>query len=279
MFFFCSGFGLYQSYLRKQVGYSDFIKRRFFKVYIPYIVVVAISALFPFTYAGDHLKAFFSHLLLYKMFIPEYESSFGGQMWYISTLFQFYFVFIPLVKAKGKIKNSSTFLAICGLTSVLWWVISSLTGIADERVWGSFFLQYLWEFALGMFAAEYLWNGGTLKIKAVTLLIASVVGLGAAGMAKITGGILTTFNDPFAFIGYGALALLIYIAGPSLIKKWVRFISNISYELYLVHIFINTLLHQIVQNQVVVIIASFVLSVVVASLMKKVTQRVIKKTV
>lgn len=44
VFILCSGFGLYLSSLYKPLGYGKFLKRRFSKVYIPYVLVVLISA-------------------------------------------------------------------------------------------------------------------------------------------------------------------------------------------------------------------------------------------
>ena len=38
----------------------------------------------------DVLMPLFGNLLLFKMFVPELESSMGGQMWFISTIIQFY---------------------------------------------------------------------------------------------------------------------------------------------------------------------------------------------
>ena len=90
IFVICSGFGLYFSHLKHPYSFLDFLRRRFIKIFIPYIIVVAITALSPFLYDGNRLDAFLSHLLLFKMFIPQYEESFGVQFWYISTLFQFY---------------------------------------------------------------------------------------------------------------------------------------------------------------------------------------------
>ena len=37
------------------------------------------------------------------MFIPKYEESFGIQFWFISTIIQFYLLFIPMCKLKEKI--------------------------------------------------------------------------------------------------------------------------------------------------------------------------------
>ncbi|MCD8291265.1 MAG: acyltransferase [Prevotella sp.] len=97
VFILCSGFGLFYSYLRKPLGYGSFLKRRFTKIYIPYILVILISALIPF-YAPspDKWGALLSHVFLFKMFVPKWESSFGGQMWFVSTIIQFYLAW-PLV--------------------------------------------------------------------------------------------------------------------------------------------------------------------------------------
>ena len=48
VFILCSGFGLYLSYLNKPLTYSQFLKRRFLKVYLPYIIIILVSALIPF---------------------------------------------------------------------------------------------------------------------------------------------------------------------------------------------------------------------------------------
>lgn len=236
VFLFCSGFGLYISYMKKPVGYLEFLRRRIFKIYFPYIFIVIISAMLPFMYDGNRLKALFSHIFLYKMFVAEYESSFGCQLWYISTLFQFYFVFIPVCYIKRRMKTKN-FLLCALLLSIVWWVFIALTG-NKERIWESFFLQYFWEFALGMAVAENLEQGNFYSIKKVILGAIAVGGIGIATVMKIRGGIWTIFNDIPAVFGYGALALLIYSFDFKKLIEIIKFISNVSYELYLVHILV-----------------------------------------
>lgn len=97
VFILCSGFGLYLSSLYKPLGYGDFLKRRFSKVYVPYVVVVAISALYFGLICGhDVLMPFLGSVFLFKMFVPSLECAFGGQMWFVSTIIQFY-LFWPLI--------------------------------------------------------------------------------------------------------------------------------------------------------------------------------------
>ena len=236
VFFFCSGFGLYLSYLRKPIGFVDFMKKRMLKIYVPYIIVIFISAFVPFMFNGNRIQAFLSHLFLYKMFIPEYESSFGNQFWFISTLIQLYIVFIPLCNIKRKLEKK--FFVITFSSSVAWWIFTGTTGLCNERIWGSFFLQYLWEFALGMIIAQRLEEGEDIECSSKSLFLIAVVGITIAAIASLKGGVLNTFNDLFAMSGYLSLSLFIYLFQYNWIKKIFLFISSISYELYLVHVLV-----------------------------------------
>lgn len=274
IFFFCSGFGLFLSYMKHPLLYTEFIKKRFFKIYIPYIIVVAISACLPFMFDGDRIKALLSHVFLYKMFSTTYEDSFGV-FWYLSTLFQFYFIFIPLVKLKSACKNGKLFLFVSLAISVFWWIFTAYTGLADERIWGSFFLQYLWEFSLGMIVADYLNHEIEIKTNRRMLFLIFVLGIGMAGLAKLVGGIMTTFNDPFAVFGYGAFALLLYSFHSKLIDSMVYAISKISFELYLVHILIFCTIKYVVGNWWIAAAISLPVSVIVAY----VYNRMLKKTI
>ena len=67
------------------------------RVYIPYLIVVIISALYFWLVCGqDVLNPLFGSVFLYKMFVPSLECAFGGQMWFVSTIIQFY-LFWPLI--------------------------------------------------------------------------------------------------------------------------------------------------------------------------------------
>lgn len=244
VFLFCSGFGLYLSQMKKPIDYGTFLKKRFGKIYVPYIIIVLVSATIPFLYEGNHIKALFSHVFLYKMFIPEYECSFGVQFWYISTLIQFYLLFIPFCRLKEKLGNRIFCLCCCTI-SVAWWVFTAASGLGTERIWNSFFLQYLWEFAIGMDIADRLENGAVIRLKRIQLLTGAVVGLGLASAAVLLGGVFKIFNDVPALIGYGAVALLLYSIGNNWLKNAILFFSEISYELYLVHILIFTIMFRL----------------------------------
>lgn len=239
VFLLCSGFGLYYSYMKRKINFIEFIKRRFKKIYIPYVIVILVSALFPFMYKySDKVLAVLSHVFLFKMFIPKYEQSFGGQLWYMSTIIQFYLAFIPLCKLKEKY-GTNKFLMGTFLTSVLWWILIAVLGLESERVWSSFFLQYLWEFSLGMCIANYLYNGSNIVIRTKYMIPTSVICLSITVAAVLAGGIFTVFNDVTSLIGYSGIALTIYmITWLKPVKKLIMKISTFSYEWYLIHILV-----------------------------------------
>lgn len=245
IFFFCSGMGLYMSYIGKREPYRVFLIKRFKKIYLPYIVVVCVSVLFPFVYQGNRFKALLSHIFLYKMFSPVYENSFGGQFWYLSTLFQFYFLFYFFCSVKQRVGNR-WYLAMTFAASMFWWIITVVTGVFDQRIWSSFFLQYLWEFALGMAAADVLRREKGFRLRRVYLLPVAAVGGGAAALTVLLGDIARSFNDVPMMLGYGAIALWLYSSHIRLVRQFFLWLSGISFAWYLLHILVFECVYHLV---------------------------------
>ena len=98
VFILCSGFGLYLSYLNKPSGYKEFLKKRFGRIYWPMAIVCLATACWMLFRGKEVLMPLLGNLLLFKMFVPELESSMGGQMWFISTIIQFYIAWPLIVK-------------------------------------------------------------------------------------------------------------------------------------------------------------------------------------
>ena len=70
VFILCSGFGLYLFSRYKPLTYGQFLKRRFSKVYVPYLIVVLISALyFGLICNQDVLMQLLGSVFLFKMFV------------------------------------------------------------------------------------------------------------------------------------------------------------------------------------------------------------------
>ncbi|MCD8291173.1 MAG: acyltransferase [Prevotella sp.] len=235
VFILCSGFGLYLSWLRKPLGYVAFLKRRFMRVYVPYILVILVSAVIPSYYQQpDKWGAMMSHLFLFKMFFPEWENSFGGQMWFVSTIIQFYIswpLLLRLFNKRGGVIYSL-------LISLAWATTVAALGKSDVRVWNSFFLQYLWEFVLGMYLAGVFKRHPEKLVLPEwwKLLTVGLIGMLLTGMAGFMGGAWKVFNDIPSLFAYMSVALLVYKS--RVLNRFFIFTNKFSYEWYLIHILV-----------------------------------------
>lgn len=244
LFILLSGFGLYYSHVHKSLGFKAFLKKRISKVYFPYIVIVLVSALIALFIPiyQNSWYALGGHIFLYKMFDESIIGSYGYPLWFISMIIQFYLVFYLLVWVKEKIGNK-WFLVICLLLSFLWTGLVIGLGKETLRIWNSFFLRYLWEFAIGMvIASEFKRNNYQLKISIKTsyILIIGLVNCALyAGLALKGGEIGKMTNDIPALIGYSSLAIWIYLVGVKVINSFFLYTGKISYSMYLLHTLIQ----------------------------------------
>ncbi len=260
VFFFCSGFGLYISYQKKQKTYLRFVIDKISKIYWPYILVIILCYLTPFVQiSGNKTTALMSHLFFFKMFSPVYEESFGP-FWFMSTIIQLYVVFVPLELIRSKI-GCRRFFFLSLLISTFWWIFTASTGLCEQRIWGSFFLQYIWEFSLGMCVAEYLSMKQQIKLNNRVLVICCILGIALeAGLASV-GGSFKSLNDIPALVGCGSLGLLFFQINP--IKRAGLFLGSFSYELYLVHMYIFVVCFHFFEGYTAVFL-SIILSMIVA---------------
>lgn len=252
LFFLLSGFGLAWSSAVESVG--AFYIRRMSKVWAPYVVVLTLSwvaaawlGIFP-----DGWDAWLAGVALYQMFFERYIESFGGHFWFVSAIFQFYLAFPLLTRIQKSMGNAGFLLLACSL-SIAWWLVVYLCGKNEWRVWNSFFLQFLWEFAIGMVLAKkmrqdagfyssiqnlvegkhrYSWIFLPVGLFFTAVMIVMILKLGETGRI---------FNDVPALFGYTALSIFVYQAG----KRWLpwlnRFflwINSFSYTLYLIHVLV-----------------------------------------
>lgn len=240
LFILLSGFGLYYSFKNKPLSYPAFLKRRFSKVYFPYIFVVLISALISLFIPiyDNSLYALGGHIFLYKMFDESIIGSYGYQLWFISMIFQFYLTFHIIIWIKSKLKPNLFFISAL-LISLCWALFIFLIDKGDQRVWNSFFLQYYWEFALGIVIAEMVHNNKRISSKLTNQFSLIVIGLISCviyAMLALKGGNWgKLFNDIFALTGYSLLAVFLYKLNIKFINKIFLFIGDISLSVFLLH--------------------------------------------
>lgn len=233
VFILVSGFGLYLSYLINPLSYQDFLKKRFMRVYLPYLFIVLLFAAYFGCLGRFDMLTLSSHVFLFKMFNHTWDTSYAYSLWFLSTIFQFY-LFWPIIL---KIAKSKQGLLISIAISICWATLVGLMGKQGDRAWASFFLQYLWEFVLGMKLAE-IYRKMPEKIIVPSywvLLVGTVGGMVLSGIMGKIGGVLKLYNDFPSLLGYLSLALLIYKIAIPVINKFFLFTNKISYEWYLLH--------------------------------------------
>ncbi len=262
VFILCSGFGLYLSHLRKPLGYIDFLKRRYNKVYIPYAIAVLLwSCWLLIKTDAFPIREVLSHLLLYKMFSVELDTSLCYPFWFISTIIQFY-LFWPLIVRLFKSRYG---LGKMLVVSLLWSTLIGVLGFNDDRPWGSFFLQYLWEFGLGMFIAERVYKttahegkvAGIVDISRYKWWILLVCGIGGMTLSAVmawSGGFLKLYNDIPSLVGYLSIALIIYKIGVILVNRFFEWVNGFSYELFLVHSLVFNIMTYFFTNHMLTVI-------------------------
>ena len=233
-FILISGFGLYLSHLRHPATYPEFIRKRFSRVYLPYLLVLPLFVVYYLFKDGtfDPLTLA-SHVFLFKMFDHGLDTSYAYSLWFISTIIQFYLCW-PLIVKLAKMKKGWLFAIIISLA---WATLVGLLDKQADRAWSSFFLQYLWEFVIGMKLGElYHKQPERLKVPGFAWLLAgAVLGMALTGLMGKVGGVLKLYNDIPSLIGYLSLALIIYRLSIPFINRFFVFADSLGYEWYLVH--------------------------------------------
>jgi peptidoglycan/LPS O-acetylase OafA/YrhL len=241
LFFVLSGYTLYRSFSAKPLGYFTFLRRRFSKIYIPYIAVVTISALVSVIvplYKEGSWYAWLGHVFLYKFADKTIIGSYGYQFWFVSTLFQLYLLFVPLYWLMKKSKPATLTLLLF-VVSMAWNAMIIALGVDYNRSWNSFFPVFLWEMALGMTLA-YRFTDATIEkpLPVVKLLLIGGIALVSYAFMALKGGQAgRVTNDIFALTGYTAVALLSYQWSGKALRNGVSWLGGISYSWFLWHMF------------------------------------------
>lgn len=242
LFFFASGYGLYCSQYKKKRKYLSFINHRLKKIYIPYVIVVLVSACFPSMYSTNGVIAdVLANILQYGTYVPKYFNTLGGHFWYIGTIIQFYLIFPILFYVLNKI-GKKKFLILSILITVVYCGGIAAFGLERNQVMIRWFPKYFVEFGSGMvFASYYVEGKDWLKIIAsqnkIVLLIIALLGTIITAISSST-ALGRLLNDIPAFVGLGLLFILVSELIGTKLKVLLNMVNEISYEIYLVHMLI-----------------------------------------
>jgi peptidoglycan/LPS O-acetylase OafA/YrhL len=252
LFFLLSGYGLGLS--KGKVEALSFYKRRASKIWLPYVLILTISMICAYAFGvfPDRWEAWAAGVGLYQMFMEPFVASYGGHFWFISAIMQLYIAY-PIIKYCVDKAGGHTTKVILGAVAIsaLWWMLVYFTGNGSYRIWNSFFLQFLWEFVLGLALASALkssaqinlgfallrpdfWNTTWLK----ALLVGGFFSAIMLFMALKMGAFGKIYNDIPALLGYTGICVMVYQIGLHylpFVKQFFMWISGFSFSLYLVH--------------------------------------------
>lgn len=281
LFFVLSGFFIILPYVKTvnssgaQISLGRYYLKKFIRIFPPYylnllamfgIVVPAVLGLSYFQ-SEDGIFMLVSHLTFLQYMHPASSSSLGmnGALWTLSITFQFFLIF-PLIKncfVNGREKVFLLgFIAISVLWKVFCWYDTHLLfpiamdtvrrfNVDDFTI--RFFLSnqlpaQLGHFAIGMFL-------GSIYVKKpqknIFLLLIALAGLISTIYSfKIANLAVTPWWHWWRLwlaVGSGCLIYLTAINGPGIFKtffanKYLGFLGNLSYEIYLWHLLILYLL-------------------------------------
>lgn len=245
MFFFISGYGLTNSYLTKGALYLDnFFKRRILGVFLPmfFVTVIYLLILFSIHYS-------FSKNILYDFFAKGITPL--PNTWFVFALLYFYIFFYTGFRIFRDKRYSVIFIALLSTIFIIltynleyersWWIqtYAFVSGIAFrnyDNEWTKFFRK-------------------PLAIIGSFMFVVFMISLHNPKMLVF----------PYFIIPIVVLSILSYLPFPFK-NKFLDFMGNISFEIYLIHgaviaLLNNTFLYQnLYFFSLVVIILSIVLA-------------------
>ena len=254
IFFILSGFGLaYSRILKSDESWSIFMRKKLFRLYPTYWILLAVSVIIP-RLRADLFFGYFDWWSFWRSFIILDKAI--PFSWFMFPLIQFYFCFFLLFKCLQRfsirqflftsfvIKVIYTFLV---LTLSFNNVLKPILG--DLSYPGYLAISRLFEFCLGMAMAKVYANNPTLLINYLTKPVTIAIGiifeiLGIMGAFQFSNpkifGVFFPFGLAFydAFLGFGIFVIVFNVCRSlinfsDLTTRFLTWISKISYELYL----------------------------------------------
>lgn len=269
LFLICSGYGLYCSYTN--VGLKNYFKKKIVKIWIPFMLV---EILFMPLWNTISIKKVALDLLLIKPI-----TSFGWYMNYIMICY-IIFYFVITIKEHKKISDTET-LKIFLVIFTIWFILeSTLLVNPDIPMLKS---QQMLSFIFGIYLAQNKNKIISMRIGLVNIIIGIIM----MGVTQID--VVKNLN----FLEYNILSLLtvfpIAVGVLSITHKYkvlfqskiLFFISNISYEIYLVHQYSINILIKIKKYEGIIIflLATLLLAYLLSLISNKFIKGLVRRSV
>ncbi|MEG4216450.1 acyltransferase family protein [Microcoleus sp. Pol14C6] len=254
IFFILSGFGLaYSRILKPDERWINFMRKKIIRLYPTYWILLAISLIIP-RLRADLFYGYFDWWSFWRSWIILDKAI--PFSWFMFPLIQFYLCFFFIFNFLAKFSTKQFILTSFSL-KVTYTFLVLLLGfnlfepiLGDMTYPGYLAISRLFEFSLGMAMAKIYASNPTLLINYLTKPVTIALGI----ISEIL-GILGSFTFPNAlnfsgviipiglsfydaFIGFGIFVIIFNICRnlimfSDLITRFITWISNISYELYL----------------------------------------------
>jgi len=269
LFFFLSGWGLAGSLQMEPLA---FYRRRLARVWIPYALWLSILfslSLVGLAKHGITLMEFLGHIALFGMFDSNQYFTVGFEYWFMFPLFQFYLMFPVIAWTRRRCASTKTFAVVCTAVSIGWICLLYFTGLNARIAWNSAAPVFMWEFGLGIVAAEAFARGHKAYWELAPGWLATILIVGAGltgGMALYGGSIGKMLNDAPSLATIFAAAALAHqtlALWPAAQRSAVQF-GQWSYSLYLTHMLALSIASTIVPDGMIPVIIALPLAVIMA---------------
>lgn len=225
LFFFLSGYGLMESEAKKHLYFTEFVKRRFLKIYFPVLLVTVIWL--PYCYLGNGsilmIKDWGNHALTFNVFLFDLLFGFkDGVLWFVKVLAILYVAFFGFTLIRQKSEQLSVYFLY--LLTILIFIGVSL------------WLQIYTAISIPMFSLGVL--ASMNKDRVLVQVNETLISLTIVAILQTA---LLIFIDSLAMamhslVNYVCIALMIYVLSIyKLSAAKIPLIGYISFDLYLVH--------------------------------------------
>lgn len=257
LFFMISGYGIYSYLSHKEITegkiqYLPYIKRRFIRIapqyYISLGVLICITGEAALA-STQGMKHILTHVLFIHNFWTDTNGSINGVLWTMATIVQFYIISVLLYKLVKK--NSILALVMSIIVTISFkYIFFHIIGTEQYFVYGRQVVTALDNFVIGMVLAKYLKEHENNNIKQRSKILLFVGSMAMLSLfIYITGQRWNIYYD--SWVGYcwhSVLAVILAVVilsfsrirfnHESVIAKFIHYISNVQYGIYIWHLVI-----------------------------------------
>lgn len=288
-FIFLSGLKLSYVYRKKDFHIGEFLRKRFLKIFLPYIFwYVAYYALFRDLEFMEH-KTLQEHI--FSFLLGDIVSPF----YFITTICQFYLLFYFILRLFQKC-NHMWILIVTAVIEIFY--LQYIFVPYEDR----FFVTYFIYFVLGCFAAFHLESFQAFLKKYQILIICGYFGFtwwhvthayasAYHGVPYAYWRVITCFFAVFAILAFYRFSLMIVTVAPKVLMGFFCQLDRASYGIFLCHSYILylcsekwaelgivSIIGKFIRSTVIVYLVAFLGTVLFLQLKKYVYTRVFIKS-